>query len=633
MAKSSRAKPSTAEAENPVAHDDIQLPPATDWRTTDQDEINRRILRAREEKFAIRNLTPHHPIFSDFEVKSQSGMTYTVEVHSTAEREFHCNCVDFQVNGLGTCKHTEAVLAHLAATRQKNFADAIAKNDSPRIDIVADSAASALVVERGLNRLPASLRTLFAKDGCATIANSAELDDILSHLPAHEIPNLRISQSVHLWREKLHRDETRLSLRRDYEQKVRSGEYPPHETLVPLYPYQREGMLHLAFGGRALLADEMGLGKTIQAIAACALLHRVGQARRVLIVTPASLKTEWEEQIHRFTPLPLQVVFGGRRARLSAYENAPFFTLVNYEQMRTDALDVNARLRPDIIVLDEAQRIKNWASKTAQAVKRLQSPFAFVLTGTPIENRLDELYSLISFLDPAIFGPLFRFNREFYDLDNRGRPEFARSLARVHERIRPLLLRRRKSDVETELPDRTDRNLFIQLTETQRSDYATHEQIVSKLAAIAKRRPLTKQEQEKLLLELGIMRMLCDTPYILDKSPHPDQSHHLFRMGAHARTRARPPPQKTHRLRMAHRRRSPAKTTRRNPPLQRRPALPRLPQHRLRRRRPEPPKRKHRHQLRPPLEPSKTRTTHRPRLAQTPKKRRHRHQPHRPKHH
>jgi hypothetical protein len=144
---------------------------------------------------------------------------------------------------------------------------------------------------------------------------------------------------------------------------VQSGEWPAHETKVPLFPYQREGMLHLAFTERALLADEMGLGKTIQAIAACALLHRLGQARRVLVVTPASLKTEWEEQIQRFTDLPYQLVFGARFERLKAYDRAgassrrtgseppvtrdsPFFTIVNYEQMLADALEVNARLSP-----------------------------------------------------------------------------------------------------------------------------------------------------------------------------------------------------------------------------------------------------------------------------------------------
>src|SRR5206468_7035010 len=97
---------------------------------------------------------------------------------------------------------------------------------------------------------------------------------------------------------------------------------PAHETKAPLFPYQREGMLHLAFTERALLADEMGLGKTIQAIAACSLLHRLGQAHRVLVISPASLKTEWEEQIQRFTDLPYQLVFGSPSKRLQAYQAA-----------------------------------------------------------------------------------------------------------------------------------------------------------------------------------------------------------------------------------------------------------------------------------------------------------------------
>src|SRR5208283_6216552 len=105
-----------------------------------------------------------------------------------------------------------------------------------------------------------------------------------------------------------------------------------------------------------------------------------------------------------------------------AYEAGTFFTVVNYEQMIRDALEVNARFRPDVVVLDEAQRIKNWNTQTAQAVKRLKSRYAFILTGTPIENRIDELRSLIDFLNPAVLGPLFRFNRDFYELDERGRP-------------------------------------------------------------------------------------------------------------------------------------------------------------------------------------------------------------------
>ena len=105
----------------------------------------------------------------------------------------------------------------------------------------------------------------------------------------------------------------------------------------PLLPYQREGMLHLAFGERALLADEMGLGKTVQAIAACELLARRKGIERVLVVCPASLKAEWEEQIARFTERAARSVFGPRPARLAAYREPTFFTIVNYEQVLGDA--------------------------------------------------------------------------------------------------------------------------------------------------------------------------------------------------------------------------------------------------------------------------------------------------------
>src|SRR5207253_6025679 len=139
-----------------------------------------------------------------------------------------------------------------------------------------------------------------------------------------------------------------------------------------------------------------------------------------------------------------QLVFGGRSHRLNAYTAAnpgragvsatppPFFTIVNYEQMLADSLEVNQHLRPDIVVLDEAQRIKNWSTKTTQAIKRLRSRYAFVLTGTPIENRIDELFSLMAFLEPGLLGPLFRFNREYYELDDRGRPIAYKNLEKLH---------------------------------------------------------------------------------------------------------------------------------------------------------------------------------------------------------
>jgi hypothetical protein len=484
-----------------------------DWRTTDQDEIGLRQQRAREEQPQIRNLDPAQRIFSQFEVISRSGMTYNVELRSLAERIFSCTCTDFRINGLGTCKHVEGVLLHLEARFPRIFTQAM-QNGSDRMDVIWDETLHSLRLENPLPEMPQVLTKFFAPDG--HLRKECDVEEIVLKLPRLGIPQLRVSQEVARSIEQRRRHVERIILRREYEEKVQSGVYPPSETRVPLFPYQREGMLHLAFNERALLADEMGLGKTIQAIAACALLHRMGKVVRVLVVTPASLKTEWEEQIQLFSGLSYRLVFGPYRERLRGLEDPAFFTIVNYEQIVRDVLEVNRLLRPDVVVLDEAQRIKNWNTKTAQAVKRLQSRYAFVLTGTPIENRIDELYSIVDFLDPAVFGPLFRFNREFYELDERGRPKEYLNLERLHDRISPLLLRRRKADVETELPGRTDRNFFVSLSHQQRAAYQDHEVEVSRLVHLAKRRPLTKKEQEKLMRELAMLRMICDTNYILD---------------------------------------------------------------------------------------------------------------------
>ncbi len=234
------------------------------------------------------------------------------------------------------------------------------------------------------------------------------------------------------------------------------------------------------------------------------------------MVCPASLKAEWAEQIARFSDLPACVVRGTRANRLRDYRGSAFFYLANYEQIIPDRADINEILSPDVVILDEAQRIKNWQTKTARAVKGLRSPYAFILTGTPLENRIDEIYSIVQYLDPGLLGPLFKFNRDFYRLDERGRPVDYQNLEALHRRLKPVMLRRRKSDVEDQLPARTVRNYFVAMADEQRQRYQEYEARVARLLALSRRRGLKKEEFDRLQKWLACMRMLCDTPYILD---------------------------------------------------------------------------------------------------------------------
>lgn len=511
----SRSKKKLSPLEKEIAELRAQLPGQQDWRSSDAQELTRRRLRALESPPAIRNLEPGRRIHSRFQVTSlESGGSYLVEIIDLSEGLFFSTSPDFANAGLGTCKHTESVLIHLRKRFPNLYTKAAQAGAQHATLIVRDDDLELHGVEAA--NIPRKLRLCVGADGRRKATCAPE--KLIATATACHADGVRVSAAVPGWLQRHEREIERHLLRRDYERRVQAGDFPQHETLVPLFPYQRAGMLHLAFTERAMIADEMGLGKTIQGIAAAALLHRLGKAERCLIVSPASLKAEWQEQIEKFTALPCEVIYGNRRQRATAYaEPAAFFTIVNYEQVRSDSLDINEYLHPDIVILDEAQRIKNWASQTAQAIKRLRSRYAFVLTGTPIENRIDELYSIVEFLDPSIFGALFRFNREFYELDEHGKPAGYRNLDQLRERIAPILLRRRKADVEDELPDRSDENRFVQLTEGQRSDYASIQEAVRKLIQMSKKRPLTREQHMSLMGKLGMMRMLCDTQYILDK--------------------------------------------------------------------------------------------------------------------
>ena len=499
--------------------------PTLGWNTSDEHEVALRQWRGRTEIVAIEALEPAHRHFGAFRVRSESGRPHEVEIRSFADLDNSCDCIDHRVNGLGTCKHIEGVLAGLRRGGVRALRQS-AQAGSPRVEVFlsrrGDDPGPLLRWPDGSD--PAQdpigdwLAPYLASGGAldprperigALIANWGEA-------PPTVRARLRVSRHFAPWLERHRRVLARVAAREAF--LAEAARDPGVFDLMshPLLPYQREGVVHLAFGERALLADDMGLGKTAQAIAACELLARSRGVERVLVVCPASLKTEWEEQIARFTGRSASSAFGPRAARLARYRDPSFFTIVNYEQVLIDDDILNSDLRPDVVVLDEAQRIKNWHTKTADKIKALRSTYAFVLTGTPVENRIDELYSIVQFLDPELVGPLFRFNRSFYQLDERGRPVEYRNLEELQRRVAPVILRRRKSDVESQLPGRTVKTYFVPMAPEQEARYEDYRAGAVRLASLAKRRPLLPKEFDRLQMLLACMRMVCDTPAILD---------------------------------------------------------------------------------------------------------------------
>ncbi len=524
--KASRDKPRKPVAKGKAAKV-LERPMVSGWLTSDADEIGLRRWRGSTEVRDVVALDPDDGFFGSFHVRSASGGGYDVEIRSLVELTNSCGCVDHRVNALGTCKHVEGVLAALRRGKTRAFRLAAAQK-SPRIEIFLDRRGAATpaiawpaCAQAGsFAAARAWLQPWLEADATLTAAPRRIEDLVTAFAQAPPALRARIRVSRHFapWLERARRQRERREAAAAFSADLAAGRASLDILTHPLLPYQRTGAMHLAFGERALLADDMGLGKTIQAIAGCELLARRKGIERVLVVCPASLKAEWEEQIARFSTRASSIVFGPRAQRLAAYRGPAFFTIVNYEQVSSDAADIDGLLAPDVVVLDEAQRIKNWRTKTARRVKSLRSPYAFVLSGTPLENRIDELYSIIQYLDPELLGPLFRFNRDFYTLDERGRPVDYKNLAELRERIGPLLLRRRKADVETELPGRTVKTYFVAMAEEQKLRYEDYRLPAAQLIATAQRRPLRQEEFDRLQQLLACMRMVCDTPAILDPS-------------------------------------------------------------------------------------------------------------------
>jgi SNF2 family DNA or RNA helicase len=185
----------------------------------------------------------------------------------------------------------------------------------------------------------------------------------------------------------------------------------------------------------------------------------------------------------------------------------------NYEQVRRDILSVE-QASWDLIILDEGQRIKNWEAKTTRIIKGLRSRFALVLSGTPLENRLDELYSVVQFVDDRRLGPGFRFFNRFRMVDEKGKVMGYRNLDKLRELLRPVLLRRTRDSVKLELPERTDEIVRIAPTGEQQILHDGHMQIV---ATIARKKFLTEMDVLRLRVALLMCRMCADSTFLVNK--------------------------------------------------------------------------------------------------------------------
>ena len=480
----------------------------------EEDLVNRALAdrkqRALDEKMTIKADDPQSP-WTDYTVTNKlSGKTYRVSLRGLELGDSFCSCPDFRVNTLGTCKHIFKVMA---ATKRKFPADRLRQPfQVPQLTLhlyygaevslrllvpeTLDKEAAKVVAplrDKPIDNLPDLLKRL------KTLQKHGR--EIVVTPDAEEFIEQRMSQE-------------RLS-RVAAEIRLDPAKHPLRTSLlkVPLLPYQLDGVAFAAGAGRAILADDMGLGKTIQGVGTAELLAREAEISKVLVICPASLKSQWRNEIHKFSDRTVQLVAGAISERADQYKNDCFFTICNYEQVLRDLLVIE-RAPWDLIILDEGQRIKNWESKTSRVVKCLRSRFALVLTGTPLENRLDDLYSVVQFVDDRRLGPGFRFFNRHRVVDEKGKVLGYKNLGELREALKPVLLRRTRESVRLELPPRTVEILRVTPTQEQLLAHAGHMQVV---ASITRKKFITEMDLLRLQKALLMCRMLADSTFLADK--------------------------------------------------------------------------------------------------------------------
>ncbi|MER7007570.1 SNF2-related protein [Dactylosporangium sp. NPDC000555] len=318
----------------------------------------------------------------------------------------------------------------------------------------------------------------------------------------------------------------------------------PPSLAARLRPYQRRGLSWLAFldslGVGALLADDMGLGKTVQVLALEAQLRGQGPRPPTLIVCPLSVLGNWRREIERFTPgLTLRVHHGSARPGRAGSSNpsdpagltdlpGADLVLTTY-QVATRDVDVLAAIAWDRVVLDEAQQVKNAAGVTARAMRRLPARHRVALTGTPVENRLTELWSIADFLNPGLLGEASIFRARYsVPIERWGDADAARRLRRV---TRPFLLRRVKTDraVIADLPEKLERRQWCNLTLEQATLYRA---VVDELFVKLREGRAGPQRKGLVLSAMTKLKQVCNHPAHLmgDGTPLPGRSGKLARL-------------------------------------------------------------------------------------------------------
>ena len=300
-------------------------------------------------------------------------------------------------------------------------------------------------------------------------------------------------------------------------QKIKKRENKePSSIKVKLFPYQQIGfnwlknMYDIGFGG--VLADDMGLGKTLQAISLISEIQLENEDLLGIIIVPTSLLHNWKEEFYKFSDIKPILVEGNAETRKELVKKTEKGILITtYQTFRNDVKNYKDK-KFDVAILDEAQNIKNVSSLIKKATSKLESAVNFALTGTPIENSIMELWSIFDFILPGYLDNITKFRKKYKNSLNN--PD-SKKIFNLKNIVSPFILRRTKNEVLTELPEKVENNMIVELSKEQKKLYMAYVKRAKK-----ELRGFDKEENNnlKILAILTKLRQICNSPQLFDEN-------------------------------------------------------------------------------------------------------------------
>ena len=428
----------------------------------------------------------------------------------------YCSCMDFKTSRLGTCKHIEAVKKWFGGKKGVHVHRELPPYTSVYLSYRDERCVKIRIGSDNKEAYEQLAKDYFDENHVLKKTAYARIGSFLKQ--AHQI-----SDTFRCYKDAIDFIiDIREKAKREKIVKTYNDEKLDNLLKVNLYPYQKEGIRFAAKAGKAIIADEMGLGKTIQAIGTAELLRKEGLIGSVLVLCPTSLKYQWRSEIKKFTNAEVFVIEGSHLKRKEAYNRPEPYKIISYNSAAND-IKILGSLQTDMLIMDEVQRLKNWNTQISRAARKIESDYSVILSGTPLENKLDELYSIVEFVDNFRLAPYYLFKDKHIITDETGKVLGYKNLNDIGKKLSDILIRRRKKDVKLQMPERSDKNLFIPMTNEQKDMHQEWQNQVRLLVLKwRKMHFLSDKDRKRLLLCLSQMRMVCDSSYILDQKTRYD---------------------------------------------------------------------------------------------------------------